>query len=750
MSLRYGIQFAALVSVSGTGAVASAATEQPEEIIIQGSRLSDPVGIGVTQVDAAAIARQGVATSDVASLLREVPGVSAYGAGGVSSLPVIHGLADDRLRIKVDGMDLIAACPNHMNPALSYLDPAQLGNLQVFAGIAPVSAGGDSIGGTIVAETAAPEFAGSGAGIEFSGEVGAFYRSNDEARGAHLGVHLAGSYFSLSYAGSFAKADDYTAGRDFKTTTATGRSGHTLDLDVVGSSAYETNNHALTLALKNERHLLEARLGYQAMPLQSYPNQRMDLIDNTQYRANLRYVGSFDRVAFEARIYYEGVAHAMDFGPDRRFWYGSNSGSGSPCSPIRFMGDPAGTCAGGMPMQTEAETLGVTARADLSFGGANLLRVGTEYQRYRLDDWWSPSGGGMGPGTFWNIRDGQRDRFALFSEWETQLDPRWLTSLGARFERVETSAGPVQGYSTMMTAPGTQYADSQAFNAGARAAVDHNWDVTALSRYSVDATVDLELGYAHKVRSPNLYERYPWSSWAMAATMNNFVGDGNGYVGNPLLQPEQAHTLSATFDWHSTDRDRELRIAPFYTRVRDYIDAAQRLSFTANRFNVLTYANQSARLAGIDVAAKLVLARTPVGVFTATSALSYTDGKNRVTKDALYNIMPLNGRIRLNHQYGGWDAGLELLLAGGKQDVATVRNEIATAGYELVNLTASYTWERLRLDAGIDNLFDRYYQLPLGGAYVGQGSTMSINGIPWGVAVPGKGRSFNVALTAKF
>ena len=70
------------------------------------------------------------ATSDTASLLRDVPGVSLYGAGGVSSLPAIHGLADDRLRIKVDGMDLIASCPNHMNPALSYIDPTNVGSAQ--------------------------------------------------------------------------------------------------------------------------------------------------------------------------------------------------------------------------------------------------------------------------------------------------------------------------------------------------------------------------------------------------------------------------------------------------------------------------------------------------------------------------------------------------------------------------------------------------------------------------------------------
>lgn len=75
--------------------------------------------------------------------------MSLYGAGGVSSLPAIHGLADDRIRIQVDGMDLVAACPNHMNSALFYIDPTKVGSATVFAGITPVSAGGDSIGGTI-------------------------------------------------------------------------------------------------------------------------------------------------------------------------------------------------------------------------------------------------------------------------------------------------------------------------------------------------------------------------------------------------------------------------------------------------------------------------------------------------------------------------------------------------------------------------------------------------------------------------
>ncbi len=135
-----------------------------------------PTGVEVTNLPSLR-----AATSDTASLLRDVPGVSLYGAGGVSSLPSIHGLADDRLRIKVDGMDLISACGNHMNPALSYMDPSNVGSIEVFSGIAPVSVGGDSIGGAILVESAAPEFAAAGQGMPRKGEAGVFYRSNGNA-----------------------------------------------------------------------------------------------------------------------------------------------------------------------------------------------------------------------------------------------------------------------------------------------------------------------------------------------------------------------------------------------------------------------------------------------------------------------------------------------------------------------------------------------------------------------------------------
>src|SRR3989338_3757911 len=86
----------------------------------------------------------------------------------------------------------------------------------------------------------------------------------------------------------------------------------------------------------------------------------------------------------------------MDFGPDKRFWYGmqsniAGSGDGKQCSPI------SATCAAGMPMDSEGKTSGASVKATIDLSQQDLLRVGGEYQRYRLNDYWSPSGSGMWP-----------------------------------------------------------------------------------------------------------------------------------------------------------------------------------------------------------------------------------------------------------------------------------------------------------------------------------------------------------------
>ena len=689
------------------------------------------------------IGRKQMATSDTATILTKIAGLNVQSAGGVSNLPVIRGLADNRLRILVDGVDSIASCPNSMNAPLSYIAPSAVDEVTVYAGVTPVSVGGNSIGGTVVVETAPPVFA-TDSKIVTSSEVGAFYRSNGDAYGANLSTTAANDKLSLTYKGSFAQSDNYKAGGDFKTYTQTGSGNQTLPKDEVGSSAYESKNQSLDIAYKNGEHLLQGTYLWQNIPKELYPNQRMDMLDNQLDRINLRYTGDLNWGRLEAQAYHEDVDHYMNFGDDKQFFYGT---------------------AAGMPMYTDSNTIGANLKGFVNLSNQSTLNVGAEFQDHTLDDTWAPSGDGMmAPNAFQNINNGQRQRIGVYGEWEKQLTPHWHTQFGTRYENVRTSADEVNGYQiggqNNMT---NQLRDSVNFNASDRSTTDHNIDVTAIARYDIDSQKNIELGAAHKERTPSLYERYTWSTWAMAAIMNNNVGDGNGYFGDPNLRPEKSNTLSATLDWRGDDDSWGIKATPYYSKIDDYVDAVQWNSMantpattqTDAQYNVLRYTNQDAEIYGIDLTADHDLAANAWGYWGVSGSLSYTKGKNKDSGSDLYNIMPFNGSVALNHEHNGWSNQIEVVGVASKHNVSAARNEIKTPGYGLLNLSTGYQFNDIAIEAGIDNVLDKNYALPLGGAYMGQGKTMSMNGeldggTNWGTAVAGAGRSFYVGVNYKF
>jgi len=687
-----------------------------------------------SKLDDASLSSQKTTTSDTADLLQDIPGVSLYGAGGISSLPAIRGLADDRIRIQVDGTDLMASCPNHMNSPLSYINPTKVASITVFPGIAPVSVGGDSIGGTILVKSAPPEFVDEEDPVITKGEVGTFYHSNGHARGYNFGASLIGSMVNLSYSESNTQSDNYRAAQGFKPVDQGSEGGPLIPADIVASSSYSgSKNREAAIAWQHDIHLVQLSLSEQKVDFEGFPNQRMDMTANKNQLMNLSYTGGYGWGDLEARIYNQETRHEMDMGPDRYF-YGT-----------------------GMPMNSKGETIGGLLQGNILLHNQDILRLGAEMQNYTLYDWWPAVGGVMGPNDFWNVDYGQRNKIDLFVEWEKIWVPEWTTQIGVRYDNVMTDAGPVQGYDNSLS--GLWGDEAAAFNALERKQTDHNWDGTVLARYIPDSRQSFEAGFARKSRSPNLYQRYPWSTNAMVALMNNFVGDGNGYIGNVDLKPEVENTLSVTGSWHDPEQQQwEFKATGYYTHVQDFIDA-RRCDFgqcsnenltTTSGFVFLQYVNQSAQLYGVDLSGQLLLGQSSYGKFTGSGLLNYVRGENRTTGDNLYNIMPLNAKFSVEHSLNTWTNTAELQLVASKTEVFQVRNEVRTAGYGLVNLRSSYSWKKLRVNFDIENLFDRFYDMPLGGAYVGQGSSMTSNGIPWGIPVPGQGRSFNVALNLIF
>jgi iron complex outermembrane recepter protein len=681
---------------------------------------------------------------DTARLLEQEAGLSFYRAGGVSSLPVIHGLADDRVRVQVDGMDLISSCANHMNPPLSYISPANVAYIDVFKGISPVSFGGDSIAGTILVNSVVPEFSDSSEILLSNASINTFYKSNNNARGVNLNASVANDEVYVRYTGSTAEANNYHAGSDFKPAGQAAVGRGFLDADEVGSTYYRAINHALALGVKRDNHLFQFKLGLQDIPKQGFPNQRMDMTGNTATQFNLKYTGDYDWGKLETQAYHERVRHSMQFGDDKQFFYGP------------------GNNVPGMPMDTLGRTSGAKLKASIDISERDLLRVGTEYQRYRLDDYWSPSQapgapviGMMSPNTFLNINNGQRDKYDVFAELESQWSQQWMTQVGLRNSTVKMDTGEVQGYNNSLVGMAAYGVAAAAFNAADRSQTDNNIDITALAKFTPSTSQSYEAGYAMKTRSPNVYERFAWANTnTMVMNMNNWYGDGNGYVGNLNLDPEKAHTFSATGKWNdAANQNWQVKATPYFTYVDDFIDAVacsevgKTCMPRTDGFVNLSLDNQSARLYGLDIYAKKSLTHgSKIGHFSATGLLSYVRGENTKTNDDLYNIMPLNVRLGVEHQLGTWKNHLELYMVAAKNNVQAVRRELETDGYSLVNFYSSYDWKHARFDLGFENVFDKGYADPLGGAYLGQGATMG-TGVNRGIQVPGMGRSVNVGLT---
>lgn len=702
--------------LGGTALLAAAlpATARAQE---QPATLLPPVAVesdaGAQSLVRADLATRRATGGDTAALLAEIPGVDAAAGGGVSSLPVIRGLDSTRIAILVDGVKIDEVCPNSMNPPLSYTDPQSVARLSVLTGVTPVRMGGDTIGGAIAVTTSEPAFAGQGATL-VKGRVSAYYRSNDDAAGAAANVTVATARLSLGYDGSYARADNYRGG---------GNDG------VVRSSEYEKTDHALTLAAQTGLGLFTLRGGIQRAAREGFPNQYMDMTDNRSWFLNGRYQGVFGWGEVDLTVQYRDTDHEMN-----------------------FLADKGGTATGGMPMLGEGHTAGYRLAVSVPLSSRDTLRVGSELHHQWLNEWWPPVAGSMmmGPNTFVNINAAHRDRLGSFAEWEATWSDAVTTTIGVRNDQVWMNTGVVAPYGTGMM----QMADvaaAQAFNARDRSRHDSNWSGSAIASYRAAAGLTFELGYAHKVRSPNLYERYSWGRGAMASKMIGWFGDGNGYVGNLDLKPERADTVSAAMVLTGRGkRGWTLRIAPYFTHVADYIDAVKLADFMQNGrpsgFVQLQFANREAHFYGVDLSGSVDLVKTGTDALRLETGLSWARGQNLADHDPLYHQMPFNAKVALRYAGGnGIDARVEVEGVADKDRVDPTRNEPRTDGYVLANIGAGYQLAGFRLGLDVTNLFDKAYALPLGGVSLGDRKATGVLR-----PVPGRGRSLNVSLSKRF
>jgi len=646
-----------------------------------------------------------------AEVAGDAPGVSLRDNGQLASVPFLHGLGDERAKLVVDGMTVSSACANHMNPPLSYVSPSSAATATVMAGITPVSMGGDSIGGTIAVESRQPDFASGREQLHEEGALTGFYRSNGQNYGGALTGSFSGRNLAIGYAGSWTTNDDYTDGKGHKVT----------------STYAQSSDHALTVAIARSRNLFAVEAGLHHTPYQGFPNAQMDMVRNVAESLNLHYHRGSEGGGLDARVYWQGTWHSMNIGRDKATF------------PMPMW----------MPMDTHGRDLGYSVNYEIQLADRHTVRVGNELHRFILDDKWPAVAGTapyMGPDTFVSINNGRRTRLGSYAEVASRWSPQWSTLLGLRNDTVWTNAGPVEGYSEMYGA------DANAFYALDRAKTDVNLDATASVRFEPNTLCTYDIGYARKTRSPNLYERYAWSTNMMASGMIGWFGDGNYYVGNVGLKPETANTVSGTASWHgAASRPWGIKLTPYLTYIQNYVDVDTLMTTTygMSTFAQLQFANHSARIYGTDFSGSAVAWNSlTIGQGKIGAVVGWLNGERTDTSTALYQMMPLNLRVVLDEELKGLTAGIGVQAVDRKSDVDPHRFEQKTPGYTLFNIHAGYRRGHLLANAAAENLLNKWYELPLGGVNFDD----FMAGMWMGQIKPltGRGRSVSFSITARF
>ncbi len=622
---------------------------------------------------------------DTGELLKKLPGANINRNGPLTSVAQYRGLFGDRVNVLIDGIKINSAGPNSMDTPLSYIPAARLDSISLYRGIAPVSSGIETLGGTVLAHSKTITFS-SGEEFKSQGNVNAGYAENGNGKYASILAGIANNQHSLHITGSLERGDDleFDGGDILPTEHKRGTIG--------GGYAFQNDAQTFTI---NAQHHDTGKTGTPALP--------MDII----YAKGNHYNGSFSNTfanggVLSTKLSYQDSEHLM-----------SNYELRSrPTPKRRFALTDVKSKGFGLAYNISGWTVGVDA--DRAKHNADIFNPGNAMFFVN------------------NYNNIERDRYSIFGEKELSVD-QWKFEAGLRYSRVEMDAGKVN--TSMGMAP--VIALKNAFNNADRKQDESLVDLVLNTTYTVSSEFDLTAGIARKERAPSYQERYLWLPLESTAGL----ADGNNYIGNIELDTEVAYQVELGFDWHTPRATFSPHI--FYHHINDYIQGTPNTNPAAAMVSammagpgklVLEYNNVDAKLYGLDANWSFTITPT----WQLDGVVSYVRGERRDTSDDLYRIAPLTARTMLSYVQTDWSIGFEAETVASQNRVSDENREKKTSGYAVFNLSANLQpTENILLTAGINNLFDRGYENHLGG----YNRIANNPDIAQGDRIPGLGRS---------
>ncbi len=692
MNIIQKVALAALILIPavGVGQESTNAGVAPDEIVVVGRSVTTTS----TRIE---VSREMLV--DSAAVLKDIPGANVNTNGMITGIAQYRGMFGDRVAVDIDNLGIISGGPNAMDTPLSYMSPMMTEELVVERGIASVSRSPESIGGYINTKLARGQFGGEN--FSPSGSLGTRFSDNGNISTTAARFTLANERNRVSLV---AELDD---GDDINTPVGeirpSGLSRERYDV------SYGFNNGDTNL-LVFAGQLDTTDAGTPALP--------MDIRYIQTDMAGLQLGTSLtDSLFLQGRVSWNDVEHLMD----------NFSLRSAP-----------------MPMQYRQNlTHGSGAQFELSGridGNESNLRIGVD--GILADHDALISNPNMAMFSVTNFNAVERDVYGVFAEWRSDRE-RASYEVGARYKVVRTNAGIVgaTGMSGMMGTSVDMLAD--AFNTADRSLDWGSVDVVAKYRYALSETTEWIVELGSKTRAPSYQELYLW----LPLEATGGLADGRTYIGDLGLSDERSNEIVIGL---TSELDR-FSISPqiYFRKVDSYIQGIPSTNMLANGVSImmtgapaLQFANVDAEIWGADLAWKLTLSDR----WFLDGIASYSRGKRTDVNDNLYRLAPLNGSIGLTYTTGEWSIKPELMAYARQDKVSMYNDEDETPGYGRFNIAfAWHAHESWRIEARVDNVFDKAYQDHLAGINRASGSD-----IPVGARLYGAETTFSAGVNFSF
>ena len=560
--------------------------------------------------------------------------------------PVVNNMQTERLSTTIDGMKIFYACTDKMDPVTSYVESGNLQSISLNSGLDGNPQATGNIGGSLDLKLRKIGFEADPRHVNIL--------AGHEWNG-HLQVYGADAAFSgnrtyLNTGLFYRSADCYRVG-----------GGELLNYSQFGKVNFFANA-GLRLT---DADVLEATFIFDRATDVGYPALNMDVSKAQGLITSLSYKHQFSNVGWETKAYYNHIIHIMD-------------DTTRPDVEIH------------MDMPGDSWTAGLYSLATTSLDVAELQHdVAVNYDLYynRLFADMTMYPGGAAPMYMVTWPDVGTFNTGLALTDNVSITANQSLRLSAKIAWQNQHLNNEEGYNGQKVFF-PRMTDSYYQTTG-RVAASYQFSILN-SQFSI--------GTGWGSRAPTVTEAYGYY-------LNNTF-DQYDYMGNPHLANESAVEVNGAYKFSAQDFSIGLDANAFF--FKDYI-----IGHLDSRLSAMTVGAEGVKVYGnLDHA---LIANTSVTADWQVSErlawngkVSYSVGRDDVA-DALPLISPLAWRTSIDYGFGALQAQVELRGNARQTNYAAKYGEILTAGWNIVNLSASYRFKAATLRGGVENLLDRKY-----------------------------------------